>query len=84
MHNYARQLLAEKKTAEAVQVFQMNAQKNPTVWFVYAGLARAQSAQGNYKDALKNMKEAQAKAPEAQKKYLQGLIDKLQSGKDIN
>ena len=84
LHNYARQLLAEKKTAEAVKIFQMNAQKNPTVWFTYAGLARAQSAQGNFKDAVKNMKEAQAKAPEAQKKYLQGLIDKLQAGKDIN
>jgi len=84
LHNYARQLLAEKKTAEAIKIFQMNAQKNPTVWFVYAGLARGLSAQGNYKEALKNMKEAQAKAPEAQKKYLQGLIDKLQAGKDIN
>jgi hypothetical protein len=37
LHNYARQLLAEKKTAEAVQVFQMNAQKNPSVWFGFPG-----------------------------------------------
>jgi Protein of unknown function (DUF2911) len=84
LHNYGRQLLAQKKTAEAVKIFQTNAQKNPTIWFVYVGLARGQSAQGNFKDAGKNLKEAQSRAPEAQKKYLQGLADKLGAGKDIN
>ncbi len=84
LHNYGRQLLGEKKTAEAVKVFQMNAQKNPTVWFVYAGLARGQSATGNFKDAAKNMKEAQSRAPEQQKAYLQGLLDRLEKGQDIN
>lgn len=84
MHNYGRQLLAEKKTAEAVKIFQANAQKNPSVWFVYAGLARAQSASGNFKDAAKNMKEAQTRAPEQQKAYLQGLLDRLEKGQDIN
>jgi tetratricopeptide (TPR) repeat protein len=84
LHNYGRQLLAEKKTSEATRIFQRNAKQNPTVWFVYVGLARAQSAGGNYRDAAKNAKEALARAPEAQKKYLQGLVDKLESGKDIN
>jgi Protein of unknown function (DUF2911) len=84
LHNYGRQLLAEKKMTEATKIFQRNAKQNPTVWFVYVGLARAQSAGGNYKDAAKNAKEALARAPEAQKKYLQGLVDKLESGKDIN
>jgi hypothetical protein len=84
LHNYGRQLLAQKKTAEAVKIFQMNAQKNPTVWFVYMGLARAQSAAGRFPEAAKNAKEALSRAPEAQKKYLQGLIEKLEAGKDIN
>ena len=84
LHNYGRQLLAEKKPAEATRIFQRNAKQNPTVWFVYVGLARAQSAAGNYKDATKNAKEALARAPEQQKKYLQGLVDKLESGRDIN
>ena len=84
LHNYGRQLLAEKKPAEATRIFQRNAKQNPTVWFVYVGLARAQSAAGNYKDAAKNAKEALARAPEPQKKYLQGLLDKLEAGKDIN
>ncbi len=84
LHNYGRQLLAEKKTDEAVRVFQSNAQKNPTVWFTHVGLARGLSVQGKYKDAAKEMKLAVASAPEAQKKYLQGLLDKLEAGKDIN
>lgn len=84
LHNYGRQLLAQKKTGEATKVFQRNAQKNPTVWFVYVGLARAQSAAGNFKEASKNAREAIVRAPETQKKYLQGLLDKLEAGKDIN
>ena len=84
LHNYGRQLLAQKKTAEAVKIFETNAKKNPTVWFVYMGLARAQSAQGRFPEAAKNAKEALSRAPEAQKKYLQGLVDKLEARKDIN
>ncbi|HEY6065979.1 MAG TPA: DUF2911 domain-containing protein [Thermoanaerobaculia bacterium] len=84
LHNYGRQLLAEKKTGEAAKIFQRNAQKNPTVWFVYVGLARSQSAAGNFPAAAKNAKEALARAPDQQKKYLQGLVEKLEAGKDIN
>lgn len=84
LHNYGRRLLAEKKTAEAVRIFHMNAQKNPDVWFVYGGLARGQSAMGDFKGAAKNMKKALARAPESQKTYIQGLLDRLEQGKDIN
>ena len=84
LHNYGRQLLTQKKTAEAVKIFETNAKKNPTVWFVYMGLARGQSAQGRFPEAAKNAKEALSRAPDAQKKYLQGLVDKLESRKDIN
>lgn len=84
LHNYGRKLLTEKKTAEATKIFQRNAQKNPTVWFVYVGLARAQSAEGKYKDAARNVKEALTRAPDQQKKYLEGLVEKLETGRDIN
>ena len=84
LHNYARQLLAEKKTGEAVAVFEKNAKQNPNTWFVHAGLARGLSAQGNYKEAAKKMKEALSRAPDSQKNYIQGLVTKLESGKDIN
>ncbi len=84
LHNYARQLLAEKKTAEAVAVFQRNAKQNPNTWFVYVGLARGLSAQGKYPEAASAMKQALARVPESQKTYVQGLVSKLEAGKDIN
>ena len=84
LHNYGRQLLAQKKTAEALKIFQTNAQKHPDLWVVYVGLARGQSATGDFKGGAKSMKEALARAPESQKTYLQGLVDKLEQGKDIN
>ena len=84
LHNYGRQLLTEKKTAQAMKVFQMNAQKNPGVWFVYGGLARGELASGDRKNASKHMKEALSRAPEDQKKYVQGLVTRIDAGEDIN
>lgn len=84
MHGYARRLLGEKKVDEAIKIFETNAKKHPDIWFVHAGLARAQSAKGNYAAAAKSMKEALSRAPEDQKTYIKGLVDKLEAGKDIN
>jgi hypothetical protein len=84
LHNYGRQLLAEKKTQEAVKIFRMNAQKNPGTWFVHAGLARGQSAAGDFKAAAKSMKEALSRAPDSQKTYIQGLVERLEKERDIN
>ena len=84
LHNYGRLLLAEKKPQEASRIFQMNAQKNPETWFVYAGLARGEVAAGDYKGAAKNLKTALARAPEAQKTYVEGLLKRVEAGKDIN
>jgi len=84
LHNYGRLLLAEKKPEEAARVFQMNAQKNPEVWFVYAGLARGQVAAGDSKRAVQSLKIALSKAPASQKSYLEGLLRKVEAGKDIN
>jgi len=84
LHNYGRLLLAEKKPEEASRIFQMNAQKNPDVWFVYAGLARGQVALGDYKGATKNMKAALSRAPETQKAYVEELLKKVEAGQNIN
>ena len=84
LHNSARELLAEKKVAEAVAVFESNVRKHPDDWFVYLGLARGLAASGNYKEAAKNVRIAQSKSPEVNRRYLQGLIDKLDAGKDID
>ena len=65
-------------------IFRENAQKHPDQWFVHTGLARMYSAQSKFDDATKEMKMAEAAAPESQKTYLDGLEKKLEAKQDIN
>ncbi len=84
IHNYARQLLTQGKKEEALVAFKKNVEKNPETWFVELGLARGYSALGDFDNAVKNMKLAVDKAPEAQKQYVQGLVEQLEKKVDIN
>jgi len=85
LHQYARQLLNQGKKQEAFAVWQLNAKKYPGQWPVNVGLARGNSAVGNYKEALKYAKLALAQAPDDNnKKNLQTGIAKLEAGKDMN
>lgn len=85
LHQYARTLLQQGKKQEAFAVWQLNARRHPNEWPVNVGLARGNSAMGNYKEALKYAKLALAEAPdENNKKSLQGGIEKLEQGKDMN
>jgi hypothetical protein len=85
LHLYARQLLQAGKKQEAFTVWQLNAKKHPNEWPVNVGLARGNSAVGNYKEALKYAKLALAQAPDdGNKRSLQTGIEKLEQGKDMN
>lgn len=85
VHLYGRTLLAQKKKDEAIRVWEFNAKRFGTVWPVNVSLARANSAKGNYSEALKYAKLALAEAPdEANKKNLEGAVKKLEAGQDIN
>ena len=42
------------------------------------------SALGDYENAVKSMKVSLEKAPEAQKQYVQGLVEQLEKKVDIN
>ncbi len=84
IHQYARQLLGEKRNDEAYAIFRENAQKHPDQWFVHTGLARMYSAQSKFDDAAKEMKLSMAAAPADQKSYLDGLEKQLESKQDIN
>jgi Protein of unknown function (DUF2911) len=84
LHQYARQLLGEKRNEEAYAVFRENAKKHPDQWFVHTGLARMYSAQSKFDDATKEMKLAMAAAPDDQKTYLDGLEKRLEAKQDIN
>ena len=84
LHQYARQLLGEKRNEEAYAIFRDNAKKHPDQWFVHTGLARMYCAQSKFDDATKEMKLAMAAAPDDQKSYLDGLVKRLEAKQDIN
>lgn len=85
IHQYGRQLLAAKRTREAMEVFKMNATKNPKQFTTLVGLSRGYSAMGDYKTALKYALQAQPLAPDPMnKKNMETVISNLKAGKDIN
>src|SRR5205807_9879304 len=85
IHQFARQLMASGKKDDALEVFQLNAKLHPDTWPVNWGLARGYAALGKYPDALKYAKMALPQAPdEANKKNVEGAIQKLAQGLDIN
>jgi tetratricopeptide (TPR) repeat protein len=85
IHQYGRQLLNEKKNKEALEVFKTNFQKNPNQFTTLMGLTRGYSANADYKNALKYATLALPLAPGQQAKNLvEGMIQKLKEGKDVN
>ena len=85
LHQYGRQLLRQKRNAEALEAFKLNGQKNPNVFTTNMGLMRGYSANGDYKNALKYAKAAQLQAPDpANKTALEGFVKTLEAGKDMN
>jgi tetratricopeptide (TPR) repeat protein len=85
LHMFGRQLFNQKKKDEAIKVWEANAKRFGNVWPTNVSLARANSAKGNYSEALKYAKAALVQAPdEGNKKNLEGAIKKLEAGQDIN
>jgi hypothetical protein len=85
LHAYARGLMAQKRTAEALDVFKLNAQKNPNVFTTNIGLARGFSATGDFKTALKYAKAALPQAPDKNNRdNVAAMIEKLSQGQDVN
>ncbi len=85
LHQLGRLLLQQKRSQEALKVFQINAQRHPNQWPVHVGLARGYSGVGKYKEALAEAKLAVAQAPDpVNKKNLEAMIEKLAQGKDAN
>jgi tetratricopeptide (TPR) repeat protein len=85
VHQYGRQLLAQKKYKEAYDVFQLNYKKNPTQYTTMMGMARAYSGLSDFPNALKYANMALAAAPDqGTKTFVEGLVGKLKEKKDIN
>lgn len=83
-YGYGRQLIAQNKKDEALNVFKKANKKWSDHWLAPHGLARAYSAKGDFKTALKYEKVAHDKAPDGSKAFLAGYLKTLEEGKDFN
>lgn len=85
IHQYGRQLVAARKNKEALEIFKLNASKHPKEFTTYVGLARGYSANGDYKNALKNAQLALPLSPDnGNRQNIEAAIVKLKQGQDIN
>ncbi len=84
LHQYGRLLLSQKKTDEAMAVFQKNYTKNKGAWPTNVGMMRAWSAKGDYNKALEYAKAALAQAPDdVNKRSLEAAVKNLSEGKPV-
>jgi len=84
LYFYARQLQGEKKQDQALAVFRSTAKKFPDSWTSHMGLARVYSAQGDFDNAVKEVKLSLAGAPDSNKANLENYVKRLQNKEDIN
>jgi hypothetical protein len=85
IHQYGKELLAQKKAKEAFDAFKLNYDRHPDQFTTNMGMVRGNSAVGNYKKALEYAQKAQTQAPDKPNKdNVERIIKLLQDGKDIN
>jgi tetratricopeptide (TPR) repeat protein len=84
LHGYGRQLQIQGKQQEAFEVFRTNIKRNPDHWTAHGEAARMAVSTGDFTTAVKEMKLAQATAPDNVKPGIQGLITRLEKKDDIN
>jgi tetratricopeptide (TPR) repeat protein len=85
VHQYARQLMALKMNKTAFDVFKSNFDKYPNQYTTLMGMVRGYAGTGDFKNALKYAQLALPLAPNQQNKAsVEGIIQKLKEGKDIN
>jgi hypothetical protein len=81
IHQAARQLQLQKKSAEAIALFELNAKRFPGEWPTEVGLMRAYAAKGDAEKALEHGRRALASAPDAgNKQSLERLVGRLEKG----
>jgi tetratricopeptide (TPR) repeat protein len=85
VNTYARTLLTQKRTQEAVDIYKANYTKFPNTFATNFGMVRAHAALGDNKKAIEFAKLALPQAPNAQQKgIVEKMIKDLEEGKTIN
>lgn len=85
VYQVARPMIREGKPQEALKIFQAASKRLPGQWPIDLGIARAYSAMGDYKTALKYAKTSLTVAPDDQNKSnVTRMIGLLEKGQDMN
>jgi hypothetical protein len=85
LYSYARQLMSQKQTDQAMELLKDVAKRAPNTVFGHLAQARLKSAAGDYEGALAEAKAAEAATPlDAQKQNIRVLEGRLQQKQDIN
>jgi tetratricopeptide (TPR) repeat protein len=84
LYVYARGIQRQKQQDKAFELYRQNAKKYPNDWPSHLGMARVDSAAGNFDQAAKEMKIAVDATQGPQKTALEGLLKRLQAKDDIN
>jgi len=87
IHTYGRQLIASGNKEKAMEVFTYNFKRFDGSWPTHYGMARAYSARGDFKNALKHMEKAKDNVPEGDtlnQPVIEANIQKLKNKEDIN
>ena len=84
IHSFARVLQGQGRGDEALKLFEGNIKKDPNSWVARNEAARIAVAQGDYDTALREMKQALARAPDAIKSQVNDLVQRLERRVDIN
>lgn len=85
VYQVARPMIREGKPQEALKIFQAASKRLPGQWPIDLGIARAYSAMGDYKTALKYAKSSLTVAPDDQNKSnVTRMIGLLEKGQDMN
>jgi hypothetical protein len=84
LYVYARGLQRQGDTKRAYELFAQVPKKDPNHWLSHLALARIDSHTGDFAMASKEMKLAIATAPDANKQFLEPLLQKLDAKTDIN
>ncbi|WP_378176066.1 DUF2911 domain-containing protein [Aquimarina sp. SS2-1] len=77
-------LISQGQKDKALEVLKNNVKNNNGAWPSNYGLAKAYSATGDYKSAVKSMNVAMNNAPERFKGRLSSELERLKKGQDIN
>ncbi len=77
LNAYGYELMGQGKINEALEIFKLNVKQYPNSWNVYDSLGEVLLASGDKKGAIANYKLALSKAPENQKKRIEGIIQKI-------